>query len=130
MFTYRLSGSAVLRSTPDVSLRRITLLTFDCYDIRVVIDEPLTCGYPGCDRPVLRTGAPGRPSEYCDLPEHTRWRAWRERQRIRETDVQDASVTVTKAAEGSPSSAAHARAEELTDRIRLLVGELTTSLTG
>src|ERR1700759_2114636 len=100
MVTYRLSGAAVLRSTPDVSLRRITFLTVDCYDIRVVSAEALTCGYPGCDRPVLRTGGPGRPAEYCDLPEHTRWRAWRERQRIREAETQDSSVTVTKTAQG------------------------------
>jgi chromosome segregation ATPase len=105
-----------------------------CYDTQVSIEQAnaatLTCGFPGCTRPVLRTGAPGRPSEYCDLPEHTRWRAWRERQRIREAETQDSSVTVTKTAQGSGSSAAHGRAEELTDRIRLLVTELTTSLTG
>jgi hypothetical protein len=109
-----------------------------CYDTQVSIEETnagtniaaLTCGFPGCTRPVLRTGTPGRPSEYCDLPEHTRWRAWRERQRIREAEIQDASVTVTKPVQGGGSSAAHGRAEELTDRIRLLVTELSASLTG
>jgi hypothetical protein len=59
---------------------------------------PLTCGYPGCTRPILRTGGPGRPAEYCDLPEHTRWRAWRERQRIKddEGNTPAGNVTVTK----------------------------------
>lgn len=37
---------------------------------------------------------------------------------------------MTKTPQGGGSSAAHGRAEELTDRIRLLVTELTTSLTG
>src|SRR5438874_3438922 len=92
------------------------------------VGEGLTCGFPGCERPVLRTGGPGRPSEYCDLPEHTRWRAWRERQRIQEAETRQPTVTVTKPAGGQPASAAHGRAEELTDRVRLLVGELTTSL--
>ncbi|HEX4700531.1 MAG TPA: hypothetical protein VH352_00245 [Pseudonocardiaceae bacterium] len=79
---------------------------------------------------MLRTGGPGRPAEYCDLPEHTRWRAWRERQRIQESETQQATVTVTKPpAEDRPASSAHNRAEELTERVRLLVGELATSLT-
>jgi colicin import membrane protein len=116
----------------------INVINVWCYDTRVSIEEAnaepnntaLTCGYPGCKRPVLRTGGPGRPGEYCDLPEHTRWRAWRERQRIREAETQDSSVTVTKQPQGRVSSAAHGRAEELTDRIRLLVTELSTSLTG
>ncbi|HEX4724944.1 MAG TPA: hypothetical protein VH333_20685 [Pseudonocardiaceae bacterium] len=93
--------------------------------------RPLTCSFPGCARPVPRTGGPGRPAEYCDLPEHTRWRAWRERQRIQDADNEQASVTVTKSGEDPrPASTAHGRAEELTDRVRLLANELTTSLAG
>jgi len=29
-----------------------------------------------CGRPVVRSGKPGRPSAYCDLPGHTRAKAW------------------------------------------------------
>lgn len=138
MFTYRWSHSRCSRRAGFVSLGCYNVINVWCYDIAVSIEEvsggptapPLTCGYPGCGRPVLRTGGPGRPAEYCDLPEHTRWRAWRERQRIRDAESQDSTVTVTKPPVSDPSSAAHGRAEELTDRIRLLVGELAGSLSG
>jgi len=33
-----------------------------------------------CGRPVVRSGKPGRPSAYCDLPGHTRAKAFDARQ--------------------------------------------------
>ncbi|MFC6005279.1 hypothetical protein ACFPZ0_27505, partial [Streptomonospora nanhaiensis] len=62
-----------------------------------------TCNFPGCTRPVPRGSAPGRPPEYCDLPEHTRWRAWRERQRLREETAEQAAAQT--AHEGAPATA-------------------------
>src|ERR1700678_3710058 len=41
-----------------------------------------TCGFPGCGRPIAPApeGA-GRPSAYCELPEHNAQTAFRERRR-------------------------------------------------
>ncbi len=92
------------------------------YDSRV----PTTCNYPGCTQPIPRPSGPGRPSEYCDRPEHTRWRAWRERQRLQqEADPQPDSVTVTQT---GPVTAARLRAEELLPQFRNLAEQLGTTL--
>ncbi|MBY8852608.1 hypothetical protein K7G98_32020, partial [Saccharothrix sp. MB29] len=89
----------------------------------------MTCNYPGCTRPVLRTGGPGRPSEYCDLPEHTRWRAWRERQRLAQAEEGDQEVvTVTKGPHGM--TAGKIRAEELIERFRSMAEQMSTTLSG
>ncbi|NUT47846.1 MAG: hypothetical protein HOV94_11140, partial [Saccharothrix sp.] len=89
----------------------------------------LTCNYPGCTRPVFRGGGPGRPSEYCDLPEHTRWRAWRERQRVAQAaEAGQQVVTVTKGPTGM--TAGKIRAEELLERFRVLAEQMSTTLTG
>ena len=89
----------------------------------------MTCNYPGCTRPVIRGSGPGRPAEYCDLPEHTRWRAWRERQRLAQAvEGEQEVVTVTKGPQGI--TAGKIRAEELLERFRVLAEQLSTTLTG
>ncbi|NKE62754.1 hypothetical protein FXN61_40955, partial [Lentzea sp. PSKA42] len=86
-----------------------------------------SCNFPGCERPVFRGGGPGRPSEYCDLPEHTRWRAWRERQRLAAEPEQNMEVvTVTNLPR--VSGTAKIRAEELLDRFRVLSEQMTQTL--
>ncbi|WP_051713447.1 ATP synthase F0 subunit B [Actinoalloteichus caeruleus] len=85
-----------------------------------------TCNYPDCGRPVFRAPGPGRPSEYCDRPDHTRWRAWRERQRRQEPTP--ANVTVTKPA--GPVTAATGRAADLLDEFRTLSHQLSKVLAG
>ncbi|NUS42267.1 MAG: hypothetical protein HOQ24_01010, partial [Mycobacteriaceae bacterium] len=86
------------------------------------------CNFPGCERPVaVRTG-PGRPSEYCELPTHVRWRAWRERQRLEQQAAQQPdSVTVTAAA---AVPAARLRADELLGQFRALAEQLGATLAG
>src|SRR5690606_3810289 len=81
------------------------------------------CKFPGCTRPVVRSNGPGRPSEYCDLPEHTRWRAWKERQR-RQTHQADAETTTAS----GEFSAARVRAEELLRQYRLLTEQLSRNV--
>lgn len=86
-----------------------------------------SCNFPGCERPVFRGGGPGRPSEYCDLPEHTRWRAWRERQRLAAEPEQNLEVvTVTNLPR--VSGTAKIRAEELLDRFRVLSVQMTQTV--
>ncbi len=42
----------------------------------------VTCKFPGCDQPARRVARTGRPPGYCDNPEHSALKAWRERQRL------------------------------------------------
>ena len=86
------------------------------------------CNYPGCSRTITRGGGPGRPSEYCDHPEHTRWRAWRERQRLQQEEAQPSSATVTVTQQG-PVTAARLRADELLAQFRTLAEQLGGTLT-
>ncbi|MFB9801702.1 hypothetical protein ACFFN5_14325, partial [Streptomonospora salina] len=97
-----------------------------------------TCNFPGCARPVPRSSSPGRPSQYCDLPEHTRWRAWRERQRL-EQETAEGTVEEARAepapGDQAPSSAgagpvteARLRAEDLLTRFSVQAEQLAATL--
>jgi len=47
-----------------------------------------------CGRPVVRSGKPGRPSAYCDLPGHTRAKAWAARRAYDSGDEHGQTVAV------------------------------------
>lgn len=102
-----------------------------------------TCTFPGCDRPVPRPSSPGRPPQYCDLPEHTRWRAWKERQRqaqeadrasaehAGESDGDPASpspFTDPADGRGEPVTAARLRADDLLTRFAVQSEQLEETL--
>ncbi|MCK9869348.1 hypothetical protein MRI28_06715, partial [Nocardiopsis dassonvillei] len=107
-----------------------------------------TCNFPGCDRPVPRASSPGRPPQYCDLPEHTRWRAWKERQRqtqeaerqeelaraAQEPSAADSAAPSPHAAGSSPSfstepvTSARLRADDLLTRFAVQSEQLTATL--
>ncbi|AOS63643.1 hypothetical protein TL08_14145 [Actinoalloteichus hymeniacidonis] len=86
------------------------------------------CNYPGCQRPVRRAGGPGRPSEYCDLAEHTRWRAWRERQRQAQS-APPAGINVTVTKQAGPVTAAKIRADDLLTEFRSLANQVSQTMT-
>jgi len=46
--------------------------------------EPATCAYPGCLRPVRPSEDPGRPSVFCEDPEHTALTSFMERKRLQD----------------------------------------------
>ena len=41
-----------------------------------------TCKFPGCTNPTAPADKPGRPPGFCELEEHNKLSAWRERQRL------------------------------------------------
>ena len=96
-----------------------------------------TCIFPGCTRPVPRDSSPGRPPQYCDLPEHTRWRAWKERQRLAQ-EAENAEEAVrseqeegaaAKPAQGTePVTAARLRADDLLTRFAVQADQLGATL--
>ena len=97
-----------------------------------------TCIFPGCTRSVPRGSSPGRPPQYCDLPEHTRWRAWKERQRQAQvadnaeeaarTD-QDEKAAAPASGQGSePVTLARLRADDLLTRFAVQAEQLNTTL--
>ncbi|MEE2048129.1 hypothetical protein Q7689_32880, partial [Nocardiopsis tropica] len=96
-----------------------------------------TCNFPGCDRPVPRASSPGRPSQYCGLPEHTRWRAWKERQRqAQEAERQEEAARAAQepapgaspAPGAEPVTAARLRADDLLTRFAVQSEQLTATL--
>ena len=42
----------------------------------------VTCKYPGCENPPVPATKPGLPPGFCELEEHDKLSAWRERQRL------------------------------------------------
>src|SRR5690606_6130672 len=90
----------------------------------------------------MRSSSPGRPPQYCDLPEHTRWRAWRERQRLqqeaqaaqeqtaprRPADGTVPSPPPAPLAEAAPITTARLRAEDLLTRFAVQAEQLTATL--
>ena len=92
----------------------ITIFHYHSCDMIRFMTSPATrtriCKFPGCRQAVEQAaGAPGRPGEYCDDPEHTAVRAWRARR----------AGTVATAGEpndmGRPVAMATARAGMLRD---------------
>src|SRR5699024_8684620 len=110
------------------------------YPRSVATSDSNTCTFPGCDRPVPRPSSPGRPPQYRDLPEHTRWRAWKERQRRaqeveRSTAAAEAPTSGEKTAgegptskEAEPVTAARLRADDLLTRFAVQSEQLTRTL--
>lgn len=91
-----------------------------------------TCKYPGCRRPVEQaTGAPGRPAEYCDDPEHTAVRAWRARRSgdtaaAGEPDDLGRPVAMASARAGMLRDDFVKTAEQLTEQLSRGLDELRT----
>ncbi|WP_433657989.1 hypothetical protein ACQPW1_39580 [Nocardia sp. CA-128927] len=55
--------------------------------------RPRKCRFPECSRRVAATGRPGRPSSYCDRPDHNAQTAFRERPKGGRLAVADQPVT-------------------------------------
>ncbi|GHD17405.1 hypothetical protein GCM10007147_06510 [Nocardiopsis kunsanensis] len=100
-----------------------------------------TCTFPGCARPVPRPSSPGRPPQYCDLPEHTRWRAWKERQRLAQEaerasaehtgeDADEPDPPTHPGGQGEPVTAARLRADDLLTRFAVQSEQLEATLRG
>lgn len=128
MFTYRrLDVSSLSNAHSRLILFRFVQIRSEQTKQRYDSQVPTVCNYPGCTRPLAKSTGPGRPSEYCELPDHTRWRAWRERQRLQqEAETPTENVTVTLK---GPVATARLRADELLTQFRTLADQLGTTLT-
>jgi colicin import membrane protein len=83
--------------------------------------EQVTCKYPGCEQAPARAGGTGRPPEYCENPEHTALKAWRERQRLA---AEAGGVTLNDAETEQPVTMARASATEMLREMRALADRM------
>src|SRR6201984_242262 len=74
-----------------------------------------TCKYPGCENPAAPATKPGRPPGFCELEEHDKRSAWRERQRL---DAEARGDVVNEAQQAEPVTYSLTAGAELLRQVR------------
>ena len=74
-----------------------------------------TCKYPGCENPPAPATKPGRPPGFCELEEHDKLSAWRERQRL---DAEARGDVVNEAQQAEPVTYSLTAGAELLRQVR------------
>ena len=74
-----------------------------------------TCKYPGCENPPAPATKPGRPPGFCELEEHNKLSAWRERQRL---DAEARGDVVNEAQQAEPVTYSLTAGAELLRQVR------------
>jgi chromosome segregation ATPase len=87
------------------------------------------CRYPGCTREPEPTRGPGRPTQFCNDPEHNKTTAFHARRRIKK-DAAAAAGQVTTEDPARPVDYSAARTRELLPIAQRLASELKTTLGG
>src|ERR1700739_4330167 len=74
-----------------------------------------TCKYPGCENSPAPATKPGRPPGFCELEEHDKLSAWRERQRL---DAEPRGDVVNEAQQAEPVTYSLTAGAELLRQVR------------